>query len=612
VGVDDMLYMKSTSGNDGSYTLTVSFAVGTDADINTVNVQNRVAQALPKLPEEVQRQGVTCEEIGRLPADGQPLFARSEPRRALSLELRHHQRHRPDQARCPASATPTSVRQPRLRHAGLARQRPADRPRPVAQRPRRRHPRRRTSRPRPAGSAPSRWPMPSFQLNIQTQGRLTDVAEFERIVVRANPDGSFVRVGDVGRVELGARTADVRSRFNGSDGAVIAIQQLPGSTPSPRPRACAALLEEAERALSRPASPTRSPTTPRASSRRASRRWSHADRGLRPRHHRGLPLPRQRAGDADPADRRAGGLIGTFAVMLALGFSANTVSLLALVLAIGIVVDDAIVVVENVERQVMAKPDLSGRRGHQARRWARSPAPIIAITLVLLSVFVPVAFIPGISGQLFQQFAVAVSVAMVISAINALTLSPALCAPHRPGARRLCPHRRRHRAPRGPRPRAARRRLRSHRLVREPPALGFLPSEDQGAFFAEIRLPDGASANRTEVVVARGRGASSPPCPASRAWSRSPATASSTAWPSPPPERPSCAWHPSPTAPRRATRRRPAIALANIRGAAVREARSSPTTCRPSSASAPARASSTSSSTARAARRANSPPPPAG
>ncbi len=120
-------------------------------------------------------------------------------------------------------------------------------------------------------------------------------------------------------------------------------------------------------------------------------------------------------------------IIGTFAVMLAIGYSANTVSLLALVLAIGIVVDDAIVVIENVERVIEEEPDLSVPEATK-KAMAEITAPIIAITLVLLSVFVPVAFIPGISGQLFRQFAVAVSVSMLISALNALTLSPALCS----------------------------------------------------------------------------------------------------------------------------------------------------------------------------------------
>src|SRR6202043_3761054 len=120
-------------------------------------------------------------------------------------------------------------------------------------------------------------------------------------------------------------------------------------------------------------------------------------------------------------------IIGTFAVMLAIGYSANTVSLLALVLAIGIVVDDAIVVIENVERVIEEEPELSIPEATK-KAMAEIPGPIIAITLVLLSVFVPVAFIPGLSGQLFRQFAVAVSASMVISAINALTLSPALCS----------------------------------------------------------------------------------------------------------------------------------------------------------------------------------------
>ena len=212
-------------------------------------------------------------------------------------------------------------------------------------------------------------------------------------------------------------------------------------------------------------------------------------------------------------------LIGTFAVMLALGFSLNTVSLLALVLAIGIVVDDAIVVVENVERVMEENPGLSPADAAR-RAMGEITGAILAITMVLLSVFVPVAFIPGISGQLFQQFAVAVSVSMVISAINALTLSPALCAIL------LKPH---HGPKRGPLGWVS-RRIDGARdgyvrvagaiarravfgllllavaigaagwLFRIVPS-GFLPSEDQGAFFVEVRLPEGASVNRTDAAM---------------------------------------------------------------------------------------------------------------
>jgi hydrophobe/amphiphile efflux-1 (HAE1) family protein len=214
-------------------------------------------------------------------------------------------------------------------------------------------------------------------------------------------------------------------------------------------------------------------------------------------------------------------LIGTFAVLLAMGYSANTISLLALVLAIGIVVDDAIVVVENVEKVLEEEPHLSPADATK-KAMTEITAPIIAITLVLLSVFVPVAFLPGITGQLYRQFAVAVSVSMVISAVNALTLSPALCS-------LLLRHT-------GERRGVMRYVMRAIDYVRDRygdivailvrraaliglPILllafagiyelfritptGFLPSEDQGAFFAEVQLPEGASVNRTERIVER-------------------------------------------------------------------------------------------------------------
>ncbi len=214
-------------------------------------------------------------------------------------------------------------------------------------------------------------------------------------------------------------------------------------------------------------------------------------------------------------------IIGAFAVLLLVGYTANTVSLLALVLAIGIVVDDAIVVVENVERVIEEEPDLSIPDATK-KAMSEITAPILAITLVLLSVFVPVAFIPGVSGQLFRQFAVAVSASMVISAINALTLSPALCSVLL--KRSTAAHR-------GPMRRVlgaidwvrdgyvsiVRRLMRvavlglvvvavvgaaALGLFRITPQ-GFLPAEDQGAFFAVMRLPEGASVNRTEELVAK-------------------------------------------------------------------------------------------------------------
>ena len=208
-------------------------------------------------------------------------------------------------------------------------------------------------------------------------------------------------------------------------------------------------------------------------------------------------------------------VIGTFAALLAMGYSANTISLLAMVLAIGILVDDAIVVVENVERVMEEEPGLSPADATK-KAMTEITAPIIAITLVLLSVFVPIAFIPGISGTLFRQFAVTISVAMLISALNALTLSPALCAVflRHGGPKRVL---RRIDNIRDGYAAVVRRLLRVAILgvvlilasaagifglsLRMP--TGFLPEEDQGAFFISVQLPDGASVARTSEVVRR-------------------------------------------------------------------------------------------------------------
>ena len=254
-------------------------------------------------------------------------------------------------------------------------------------------------------------------------------------------------------------------------------------------------------------------------------------------------------------------LIGTFAVLLAIGYSANTVSLLAMVLAIGIVVDDAIVVVENVERVMEEEPDLHAAARRPRRRWRQITAPIIAITLVLLSVFVPIGFIPGISGTLFRQFAVTISVAMLISAINALTpvagAVRGVPAPYRAAARHHGPDRARHR------PGARRLRLRScagwcgsrvavaagRRLLRRPASsalglrtpTGFLPEEDQGAFFVAVQLPDGASVTRTRDVVQRVEEHRAAASRRSRTCCRSSASRCSTAATSPTPPSWSCA-----------------------------------------------------------------------
>ncbi len=353
---------------------------------------------------------------------------------------------------------------------------------------------------------------------MQTQGRLTTSTQFGNIVLRANTDGSVLRIKDVARVEIGAQNLDSESRIDGNPGVPIGIYLAPGANAVTTAKA----VQDTLTRLSERFPPGLAYLVQYDSTTFVSDTIKEVLKTL------GeafilvvivvfLFLGNLRA-TIIPAVAVPVSLIGAFAVLLALGYSANTVSLLAMVLAIGIVVDDAIVVVENVERVMEEEPDLSPADATK-KAMSQITAPIIAISLVLLSVFVPIAFIPGISGTLFRQFAVTISAAMVISALNALTLSPALCAVFL-----------RHTGPRRGimgrvlggidwiRDRYAggvRRLLRMAALslvavlvfaggifgVSKITPTGFLPEEDQGAFFIAVQLPDGASVARTSAVT---------------------------------------------------------------------------------------------------------------
>ncbi len=519
VGVDRMIYMKSTSGNDGSYTLTVSFAVGTDPDINTVNVLNRVQLATPQLPEEVSRQGVTVKKKSSAILQVINIYSPDASYDTLFLSnyatinildnvkrvtgvgdaylfgaLDYSMRVWVESDRLTALEITTTDIIDSLKKQNIQ----AAVGRVGAQ---------------PIGADQQ------FQLNIQTKGRLSSIEDFQNIVVRANPDGSYIRIKDIGRVELGAKASDSFGRFNGGAGALIAIFLAPGANALNTADNIVKVLERSKTQF------------PKGIDYKVTYDSTQFVKDSIHEVQKTLVeafvlvvivvflfLASVRA-TLIPLIAVPVSLIGTFAVMLALGFSANMVSLLALVLAIGIVVDDAIVVVENVERIMEEDPKLSPKDAAK-KAMGEITAPIIAITLVLLSVFVPVAFIPGISGQLYQQFAVAVAVSMVISAINALTLSPALCGIL------LRPH---HGPRRGPmryvlaaidKTRdgyAAVVKVLVRRVVLVVGLLalfiaadwylfkvtptGFLPSEDQGAFFVEVQLPEGASVNRTLGVV---------------------------------------------------------------------------------------------------------------
>ncbi len=519
VGVDKLMYMKSVSGNDGSYSLLLSFELGTDPDINTVNVNNRVQVALAKLPSEVRQQGVTVNKkssallgvvaVYSPKGSYDPLFISNY----VTINLLDQIRSTPgvgdasmfgpqdysmrvwvrtDRLTGLNLTTDDIVRAIQSQNAQAAVGRIGARPISDDQ---------------------------QLQLNVQTKGRLSSPEEFAHIILRTNPDGSVLRLGDVARLELGAQNLDRATQFNGRPAALIAIYQSPGANALTTLDAVKHLLATQQKTFPEDLAwtVTYDPTSfVRATIHEVEKTLVEAFVLVVVVVF--LFLGSWRA-TLIPTIAVPVSLIGCFVVLNAIGYSANSVSLLAVVLAIGIVVDDAIVVIENVEHVMETHPELSVADATK-RAMGQITAPIIAITLVLLSVFVPVAFIPGISGELFRQFAVTVAVSMFISAINALTLSPALCAVL------LKPHHGPRRGIIGTVMRFIDRVRDAYgtvvaRLVRMSLAsllvvggcllgtgllskltpTGFLPQDDQGAFFVIVQLPDGASVGRTAETV---------------------------------------------------------------------------------------------------------------
>jgi multidrug efflux pump len=518
-GVTGMLYMRSFSGNDGSYSLTVSFAVGTDPETNTVNVQNRVQRAMSRLPSEVQQNGVKVDK--KSSAILQVVVLRSPKGTHDSLFLSNYLliNIRDTISRIPGVGQANLFGQQdyamriwldmdRLTGLGLT-------PQDVINAVRAQNVQAAVGR---IGGAPV-VEAQQRMIPLTTQGRLETPEQFAAIIVRAEPNGSLIRVRDVARVELGAQSGDVFSSFNGQSAAAMGIYLAPGANAVATGQNVRRAMEEMAQRFPEDVTweiPYDTTVFVTASIHKVVSTLVEAFVLVAIVVF--VFLGSLRA-TLVPIIAVPVALIGAFAAMLALGFSANTISLLALVLAIGIVVDDAIVVVEAVEHMIAEHPEMSPADATKAAM-QQITAPIIAITLVLLSVFVPVAFIPGIVGQLYQQFAVAVSVSMLISAVNALTLSPALCSlllrhGHRPGriiramqggidgmqrgyagvVRRIAP-----------------RMLLNLALVGIALALifgfgravpsGFLPEEDQGALLMEAQLPEGASLNRTAEVAA--------------------------------------------------------------------------------------------------------------
>src|ERR1700716_1468542 len=431
-GVEGMLYMFSQATADGVMTLTITFGLGTDLDKAQVQVQNRVSQALPRLPQEVQRIGVTTEktspdllmvvhlespdnrydmlylanlailqvkdELGRLPGVGNvQVFGAGDFSMRVWLNPNKLASHN-----LTATDVVQAIREQNVQVAAGV-----------------------------LGPPPTNTGSTAFQLLVNTQGRLTTEEEFGNIIVRAAKNGQITRIRDLGRVELGSSTYALRSLLNNKPAAALPISQRPGSNALLTSQQVRDTMERLKRSFPEGVD-YKIVYDPTVFVRESIQAVGHTFVEalilvvlvvlvfLQTWRASIIPLV------AVPIS-----LIGTFAIMLVFGFSLNTLSLFGLVLAIGIVVDDAIVVVENVERHIQL-----GEAPIDATRKAMEEVsgPIIAIALVLCAVFIPTAFVSGLTGQFYRQFALTIAISTVISAFNSLTLSPALAS------RLLLPH----------------------------------------------------------------------------------------------------------------------------------------------------------------------------
>ena len=525
-GVEDMLYMSSYSTADGSMSLTITFALGTDLDKAQVLVQNRVAVATPRLPEEVRRLGITTTKsspdlmmvVHMLSPDESydqlyvSNYARNNVRDVLVRldgvgdliifgEREYSLRVWLDPEKLAtygltAGDIVSSLRDQNVQVSGGA-----------------------------LGTPPSAADN-AFQFVVTTQGRFDNTRQFKQVIVKSGENGRLIRLSDVARVELGARNYVTNSYLNGKPAVALAIFQRPGTNALEAASDIISRMEELKKDFP-PGLDFQIVYNPTEFIEKSVNEvyktlfeavalvvlviivflqsWRTAI----------IPIL------AIPVS-----LIGTFAVMAAFGFSLNTLTLFGLVLAIGIVVDDAIVVVENVERNIAL--GLSPREAAH-KTMDEVGAAVMSIALVLLAVFIPTAFIPGISGQFYQQFAVTIAVSTIISAFNSLTLSPALSA--------LLLRHHGYREPRTVIGRAGHwfanrfntgfdRTAHSYAatvgfVVRRKTIMlaiyagligatawtantvprGFIPVLDQGYAIVVIQLPDGASLTRTDAVV---------------------------------------------------------------------------------------------------------------
>ena len=424
-GVENMIYMSSTSASDGSYTLTVSFEIGTDLDMAQVLVQNRVTLANPKLPEEVKRQGVNTKKkstnivlmvsltspggrydelylsnyatlrlrdtLSRIQGVGDVvIFPSSDYSMRIWLD--------PHQLKSRNLTTEDVLNAIREQNVQVAAGQIGQPPAPRGQ---------------------------NFQYTVNVLGRLADIEQFEQIIVKTAEGGRITRLNDIARIELGGKNYNIKSQLNATSSAHVLIYQLPGANALDVADQIRANMDEMSAFFPEDLEYTIAyDTTVFVDESIKQVFQTLIEAALLVFLVLFIFLQDWRA-TVIPAVTIPVSLIGTLAVMLAIGFSLNMLTLFGLVLAIGIVVDDAIVVVEatvaHMERGLKA-------REAAIKAMSEVSGPIIATTLVLLAVFIPAAFLPGITGQLYRQFALTIAVSTVFSSINALTMSPALAA----------------------------------------------------------------------------------------------------------------------------------------------------------------------------------------
>jgi len=518
-GVEKMLYMSSTSTAQGVVEIQVTFEIGADVDTAALNVNNRVKQVEPRLPQEVRRQGVTVEKgsssflqvIAFTSPDGRynDLFTSNY----VTLNVLDALKRIPGTTNVQIFGAkdyamriwtrPDRMAQLKVTPADLVRALNEQNAQFAAGK---------------IGQSPSGGPQ-ELVYTITTQGRLSEPSQFENIVVRANPDGSLLRLKDVARVELGSKDYEFLGRVNGKTATLVGIFLQPGANAL----ATADAVNSEMARLKQRFPPGLESAVVYDTTRFVSVSIREVGKTLLEamalvflvvflflQNWRATLIPFV----AVPVS-----LIGTFAGLLLLGYSINTLTLFGMVLAIGIVVDDAIVVLENVER--IMREEMLGARDAAIKAMKEVTGPIIAMTLTMCAVFIPIAFLGGLTGELYRQFAVTISIAVFFSAIVALTLSPALCAfmlsrshgePGRffrwfnAGFARLT----------GRYVDGVTWMLRrggialalfvgmvviTAGLWRATPG-SLVPDEDQGYYIAAVLLPDGATLERTDKVVA--------------------------------------------------------------------------------------------------------------